>query len=60
MLNLILRTRLELEDYKNLFEEGSISEIDFLLIETRLKNQEITKNILELNILLYEFLVDMQ
>lgn len=60
LLNLILRTRLELEDYKNLFEEGSISEIDFLLIETRLKNQEITKNILELNILLYEFLVDMQ
>lgn len=58
--SLIHRASIELEDYKKIFEEGSISEIEFLSIETRLKNQKVTKNIIDLNILLYKFLFNMQ
>lgn len=47
----------ELNDYKVLFESQSISKLDYDTVKVRIENSFLTKENIELNILLYEFMI---
>lgn len=59
LTRLIQKGIVELDDYKKIFEEGKISRIDYLSAEIRIKNQKLSRNMIDLYIYLYKFLIKM-
>ena len=46
----------ELEDYKTQFQANAISKLDYDTVQTRVENSRLTKEIIEINVWLYELL----